>query len=147
MRHLLFFIFCLMAAEAIAQNDDDVVFTEEVQVVDTATVEGEPLGGYPRLWKFLEEKISAGDTIGKKTSIPLYAIRIHINKKGDVDSAYVNIPHSACSIHGMIVKELLSTKWLPAKVCGRAVPFESELFGNVQLTKSVQKKFRCQWRN
>jgi hypothetical protein len=143
MRYFIIIAFCLVTAKAMAQESDTVLFTEEV---DTATIAAEPIGGYKRLLRALEQKISAGDTIGKKTSIPLYAIRIHINEKGGVDTAYVNIPHAACSIHRMIIQELLKTKWRPAKERGHAVPYESELFGNIQLTKAVQKKFKCLWR-
>ena len=145
MRYFIILAFCLITADAVTQDSDTVLFTEEI-AADTLSTEAEPVGGYKRLLQFLEQKVSAGDTIGKKTSIPLYAIRFHINEKGGVDTAYVNIPHAACSIHKMIAEELRKTRWLPAKERGRPVPYEANLSGRIQLTKAVQKKLQCRWR-
>lgn len=145
MRYFIILVFCCVAAEAMGQDSDIASFTERVDA-DTSTSEAEPVGGYNQLLQFLERNISAGDTIGKKSSIPLYAIRFRIDKKGAVDTAYVSIPHAACSVHKIIAKELLRTKWLPAKERGQPVPYESNLFGRIQVTKSVQKKLRCHWK-
>lgn len=118
---------------------------EEVESEVYSNTEAEPVGGIKQFLHFLEQKISAGDTIGKWTAIPLHAIRFHINEKGDVDTAYVSIPHLACSIHRIVAEELRKTKWVPATVRCKPVPFESNLSGKIRLTKSVQKKFRCRW--
>jgi hypothetical protein len=144
MRYFIILAFCSTGAQAMGQDSDTVLFAEQTEI-DTSTSEAEPVGGYEQLLQFLEQTISAGDTIGKKSSIPLYAIRFRVNIKGDVDTAYVSIPHAACSIHKMIAKELLKTKWLPAKVRGKPVPYEKNLYGSIQVTKTVQKKLRCRW--
>lgn len=145
MRYFITIVFCLVTAEVMAQVIDTVLFTQQVEL-DTWSREAEPVGGYKQLLLLLEQKISAGDTVGKKSSIPLYAIRFRISKTGHVDTAYVAIPHAACPIHRMIAKELLKTKWLPAKERGRPVPYEDNLPGRITLTKTVQKKLRCRWR-
>jgi hypothetical protein len=123
-----------------------VIISDTIKV-DTSTTEAKPVMGYKQLLKLLEQTISAGDTIGKKSSIPLYAIRFHISKEGIVDTAYVAIPHAACSIHRMIAQELLKTKWLPAKEQGQPVPYEGNLYHRIKLTKAVQKKIKCRWRS
>jgi hypothetical protein len=66
MRYFILLAFCLIKAEAMAQ--DSVLFTEEIEV-DTSTTEAQPVGGYKQLLQFLAQNISAGDTIGQKTSI------------------------------------------------------------------------------
>jgi hypothetical protein len=144
MRYVTILMFCLVAGEVMAQGNDTTLFTEQNHL-DTTTTEAEPVGGYKQLLKFLGQTVSAGDTVGKKSWIPLYAIRFRINKEGGVDTAYVAIPHAACSIHRIIAKELLGTKWLPAKKRGEAVPFEDNLYGRIQVTRTVQKKLRCKW--
>lgn len=144
MRYFITIAFYLVTAEVMAQVIDTVLFTHQVEL-DTSSREAEPVGGYKHLFLLLEQKISAGDTVGKKFSIPLYAIRFRISKTGDVDTAYVGIPHAACPIHRMVARELLKTKWLPAKVRGRPVPYEDNLPGRIKLTKTVQKQFRCRW--
>ena len=113
--------------------------------VDTATTIAEPVGGYKQLLQFLEEKINGGDTLGKKSSIPLLVIGFIITRNGDVEKAYIKTPHMACPIHDMIVQELLKTKWLPAKERGERVPYEGDLWGDIRVTKKAQKKFKCRW--
>jgi hypothetical protein len=131
--------------EALAQNNNNVVLAE-TRKADSTNTEAKPVMGYTHLLKSLERTISAGDTIGKKKSIPLYSIRFRISKEGNVDTAYVAIPHAACSVHKVIVQELLKTKWLPAKEGGQPVAFEGNFDQRIKLTNSVQKKLRCRWR-
>jgi hypothetical protein len=142
---MIILTFCWIVTKAIGQDSHDPLFPEPTDV-DTATVDAKPVGGYNQLLRFLEQTISGGDTVGKKNPIPLYAIRFRINDRGGVDTAYVSIAHAACSIHRMIAKELVRTKWLPAKDHGNPVPYEGNLYERIQVTKAVQKRLQCRWR-
>jgi hypothetical protein len=146
MRQLVVIVFTLLSFSVFAQDADSVVFLDPVEV-DTSNIEAEPVGGYDKLMKFLAETISEGDTVGDKFLIPLYAVRFRVNKRGHVDSAWVSIPHAACPIHYRVAKELLRTRWIPARENGKDV--ESWLFLDrkpIAVTRAVEKKYKCKWR-
>ncbi|MBT1705287.1 hypothetical protein [Chryseosolibacter indicus] len=145
MRYFIILFFHLIILKTTAQDVDTVSFEDEVEPGVYFSTQAEPVGGYKQLLEFFERKISDGDTIGKKNSIPLEAIRFHVNEHGGVDTAYVSIPHFACPIHRIIAEELRKTHWVPATVRGKPAPFVSSLSGAIRLTRTVQKKYRCRW--
>jgi hypothetical protein len=81
MRYFITIAFYFVTAEVMAQVIDTVLFTQQVGL-DTSSREAEPVGGYKQLLLLLEQKISAGDTVGKKSSIPLYASGFVLVKRG-----------------------------------------------------------------
>jgi hypothetical protein len=101
----------------------------------------EPIGGYGQLHKFLETKISEGDTLGKKHLLQLYNVRYRVNANGIIDSAYIGISHDDHPIHLEVIKHLNDTKWRPATKNGTPISFEMELVGNLYFNKNVYRKY------
>lgn len=136
---MLMWIFLITAS---AQHAEPILFEDPVDT-DTLTTRAEPIGGYKGLLKHLQSQINAGDTVGKKFSLHLYNVRFRVNKLGVIDSTYIGVNHSACPVHDRLAAELRQTKWHPAKERGKAVNSYEELYGHIQLTKNVLRKYDC----
>jgi len=102
-----------------------------------------PLIGTDSLVKFLEDRISKGDTIGKKYLIETSAIRVLVNTEGIVDSAYVAINHLACPLHRELVKHLKELRWIPASRASQTVRYSHDIHYRLYFTKNVLKRYRC----
>src|SRR5690606_11678988 len=93
-----------------------------------------PLIGSDSLVKFLEDRISKGDTIGKKYPIRTSGIRVLVSRDGTADSAYVAINHLACPLHRDLVKHLKEIQWTPARRAGQAVRYSHDIHYKLYFT-------------
>jgi hypothetical protein len=148
MRIFLIVIFLQLVIFARAQeSSDQIIFdnpdNDVPSALDSIAVDPQPVIGYDSLFRYLESRLSGRDTLGKKYPLHLEGLRISIRATGAVDSIYIAIPHLVCSIHRLIIQELEIIKWLPARQYGRAIPWNSNFPGSLQLTKRVYKKHRC----
>lgn len=142
MRYVTALLLLLIFINVFAQREEHIVFDEPIDT-DTLTTRAEPMGGYKALLKHLEWKISDGDTVGRKFSLHLYNVRFKVNRRGMVDSTYIGVNHSACPVHDKLAAELRQTKWRPAKERCKPVNSHEELYGHIQLTKNVLRKYDC----
>jgi hypothetical protein len=126
--------------DALSQQEEKVVFEDPI---DTVTTRAEPIEGYRKLLKQLERTINEGDTVGRKFSLHLYNVRFRVNSQGIIDSTYIGVNHSACPVHDKIAAELTKTKWRAAKDRGKPVNSYEELYGHIQVTKRILKKYDC----
>ncbi len=144
LRQIFFITVMLTANVARAQIIlEDYVFDEPVEEPIKEYEHPEPIEGYKALLAFLQNKISDGDTLGKKYSVDLYTVWFRINLQGKVDSAFIGTPHVACPIHQEVIKFLKETQWHPATIEGKPVSYKMELEGRLYFNKSVLKKYDC----
>lgn len=142
MRYITAILLSVIFTTVFAQQEEPILF-EDPTDTDTLTTRAEPIGGYKALLKHLESRINAGDIVGRKFSLHLYNVRFRVNKLGIVDSTYIGVNHSACPIHDKIATELTQTKWHAAKDRGNPANSYEELYGHIQVTKTVLKKYDC----
>jgi hypothetical protein len=133
---LLFTLTFLMALAARSQDSDEDLFRQP-------DVYPSPLIGRDSFVKLLEDRISKGDTIGKKYLIRTSGIRVLVSRDGSVDSAYVAINHLACLLHRELVKHLKEVQWMPARRAGQAVRYSHDIHYQLYFTKRVLKQYRC----
>lgn len=135
--HILLFTVTLLTALGAYSQDSD---TEDV--FRQPDIYPSPLIGSDSLIKFMEDRISKGDTIGKKYLVNTAGIRVLVNRDGIVDSAYVAINHLACPLHRELVKHLKEVQWIPARRAGQAVRYSHDIHYRLYF-KSVLKQYRC----
>ena len=133
---LLFAVTFLSAYGVHAQGMDEDLYRQP-------DIYPSPLIGTDSLVKWLEDRISKGDTIGKKYQIRTSGIRVVVNIDGIVDSAYVAINHLVCPLHRELVKHLKEVHWTPARRDGQAVRYSHDIHYRLQFTKRILKRYRC----
>jgi hypothetical protein len=132
---LLFGLILLTVLPLRAQDSRQDVFTQP-------DVYPSPLIGKDSLVRFMEDRISNGDTIGRKYFIRTSGIMLLINADGILDSAYV-INHMVCPLHRELLKHLEEVRWSPARRNGQPIRFNHDIHYALSFTKSVLKKYRC----
>ena len=102
----------------------------------------EPVLDYAVLFKFLQDKISNGDTLGKKHSVILWNIVIRVNQRGMIDTTYISMKHG-CGIQLEMMKFLKETQWYPATKEGKPISSKYVLHGHLYFSKKVLKRYNC----
>ncbi len=145
LRQIFFVTVMLIANAAYAQIIlEDYVFDEPEEEPIKELEYPEPLVGYKALLKSLQDKISNGDTLGKKHAIDLWGIQFRVNQRGKIDSTYIWAKFGNCPIHQEVVKLLKETQWYPTTKEGKPISSKYGLYGYyLYFNKNVLKKYNC----
>ena len=135
--YLLLFIVIILSTYGVHSQDMDEELYRQPDIYPS------PLIGMDSLVKLLEDRISKGDTIGKKYRIRTSGIRVVVSRDGIVDSAYVAINHLVCPLHRELVKHLKEVHWMPARRDGQAVRYSHDIHYQLYFTKRILKRYRC----